>query len=149
MKGINASEMVDTFISTYAGMFGTFVKDAESSSTAASALAPDGANMSVVRFEVVDDVISEFAKRKALIESKQRRLGPMGEMRPLDRQSDCEDSFGRLLNFDLLGQAGGFLFYAAYKDRALMFIQAYSTTGRGQISDSECENIIECACKAF
>jgi len=53
------------------------------------------------------------------------------------------------LNFDLLDQAGGFLFYAAYKDRALMFIQAYSTTGRGQISDSECENIIECACKAF
>jgi hypothetical protein len=53
-----------------------------------------------------------------------------------------------MLNFDLMGKSGGFFFYTAYKDNVLLFIQAYSTTGQGHISEEERTRIIKAAHKA-
>ncbi|NLI73397.1 MAG: hypothetical protein GX369_01300 [Euryarchaeota archaeon] len=149
MNSSNALKMVDSFTSTYVGIFGAFTKDGESSITSASALAPDGDSMSIVRFEIVDNAISDFINRKAFIESKQKRLDSMGKMQPFDYTYYYDESFGRVLNFDLLGKTGGFLFYTAYREEVLVFIQAYSTTGKGQISELECKNIVEAAYNAI
>jgi hypothetical protein len=149
MTGPNALGMVDAFISSYEGMFGRFSKDDGVSSRSASASSPDGDNVSIVRFDIPDDIVSEFDNRKAFIESKRKRLGPMGKLQPFDCRCDFEDSFGGILNFKLLGKVGGFFFYTAHKKGVLLFIQAYSTTSKGQIPDAERNNIIESACKTI
>jgi len=141
----NALDMIDAFISSYEGMFGRFSKDDETAPMSASASSPDGDNVSVVRFDIPDDVVSEFENRKAFIESKRGRLGPMGKLQPFDCRCDFEDSFGGILNFNLLGKVGGFFFFTAHKNGVLLFIQAYSTAGKGQVPDPERDEIIEAA----
>lgn len=149
MTGPNALDMIDAFVTSYGGMFGRFSKDDGSSSRSASASSPDGDSVSIVRFDIPDDVVSEFDNRKAFIESKRKRLGPMGELRPFECRCDFEGSFGGILNFDLSGKVGGFFFYTAHKNGALLFIQAYSTAGKGQISEPERDGIIESAWRSL
>lgn len=149
MNNLNAADMVEEFITEYEGLFGEFIKDDESSENSASAISHDGDNLNVVHFEISDDVVSEFNNRKTFIESKRKRLGPMGKLQTFEFSCDFTESFGSMLNFKLLGKSGGFFFYTAYKNKVLLFIQAYSTNGKGQISDEERNKLIDIACKTI
>ncbi|WP_400203585.1 hypothetical protein [Candidatus Methanomassiliicoccus intestinalis] len=149
MNDLNAIDMVEEFITNYEGLFGGFIKDDESSENSASAISHDGDNVNVVQFEISGDVNSEFNNRKAFIESKRKRLGPMGKLQTFEYPCDFTESFGGILNFKLLGKSGGFFFYTAYKNKVLLFIQAYSTNGKGQISDEERNRLIDAACKTI
>lgn len=143
----NAINYVQGFISSYKGMFGDFAIDDDPSNDCASASSPDGDdNRSMVWFKITDDIDSEFDNRKAFIDAKRKRLGPMGKLKMFHCPSDYEDSYGGILNFKLMGKIGGFFFYTAKKNNVLVFIQAYSTTGKGQISEEEYTKIITTVC---
>lgn len=141
----DAEEMIRTFADRYSGMFGNFTVDEDADPTHASASSPDGDNNSIVMFDICDDPAEKFSNRRSFIESKRKRLGPMGKLEQFEHRSDSIDSYGGILNFSLLGKKGGFFFYTAYKDDVLVFIQAYSTSGKGQIPDSERDALIDAA----
>lgn len=143
----NAEEMVNRFIEGYSGMFGKFKMKDGSDEQSASAVKPEGRNESVVRYDICDDIDGAFAKRKKFIDSKRRRLVPMGKLAQFDTKSIADDSYGGILNYKLMGRTGGFFFYAARKGNVLVFVQAYSTEGEKQISDEERDSIIGCALK--
>lgn len=145
---MDVSEMNRKFIALYKGMFGDFSAE-ESSDMSASASSPDGDNMSVIRFDMAEDPAAEFENKKAFIRSKGKRLGPMGELKVFEHPCGFDGSFGAIMNFDLRGVSGGFFFYTAYKGNVVLFIQAYSTTGKGQISDAERDGIIDTAFKTI
>ncbi len=147
--GYDTHVMISRFVDGYTGMFGKFETDEDPSDISASASSPDGDNVSTIRFDVCDDVSSEFANRKAFIDSKRRRLGPMGKLQSFDHPSGFEESYGGILNFKLLGKSGGFFFYTAHRNDILLFIQAYSTSGRGQIPDEERDAIIDAAFRSM
>lgn len=138
----------NAFLESYEGMFGNFVKE-QSSETSFTVFSPDGDNRSIVMIEISENAQEDYENRKAFIESKQERLKPMGELKEFERSDLFAHSYGAMLNFDLRGTEGGFFFFTGYKDDVLLFIQAYSTTGRGTISEKERNNIIETAFKTF
>lgn len=82
------------------------------------------------------------------IDAKRKRLGPMGRLVPFEHQSGFDESYGGILNYNLTGKEGGFFFYTARKGSLLIFIQAYSTT-RGQIPESERDDLIDTVCSAI
>lgn len=140
---MNAENMIDAFIRSYSGMFGTFVKDEGSDGVSASASSPDGDSTNIVRIEIPENITEEYENRKAFIMSKRKRLGPMGKLVEFSHGGSAEESYGGILNFKLLEKSGGFFFYTARKGNVLIFVQAYSTTGKGQIPDAERDRIID------
>ena len=128
---MNAENMIDAFIGSYSGMFGTFVKDEGFNDISASASSPDGDSMNIVRIEIPENMTEEYENRKAFIMSKKKRLSPMGKLVEFSHDGSAEESYGGILNFKILGKSGGFFFYTARKGNVLIFIQAYSTTGKG------------------
>ena len=139
----DASEIVSRFAEGYDGFFGRFSPEEDSDESSASASSPDGDNNSIVHVEFPEELSEEFENRKSYIMSKRKRLGPMGKLEEFSHTGDSDDSYGGILNFKLLGKSGGFFFYTARKRDALIFIQAYSTSGKRQIPEEERDRLID------
>lgn len=143
------TEMTAAFSKEYGnGFFGIFEVD-EEGSDCASVSSPDGDNTSIVWFGMPEDVEGEYANRKAYVDSKRKRLGPMGKLVEFTCESRFDESYGGILNFHLLGKKGGFFFFTARRGDVLLFIQAYSTNGKGQVPDTERERIIDVASRCM
>ena len=139
----DALKIISCFTDEYEGFFGRFSPEEDSNESSASASSPDGDNTSTICVEFPENLLDEFENRRSYIISKRKRLEPMGKLDEFSHPGDSDDSYGGILNFDLNGKSGGFFFYTARKKDALIFINAYSTSGKGQISDMERDHLID------
>ncbi|WII08951.1 hypothetical protein O8W32_07205 [Methanomassiliicoccales archaeon LGM-DZ1] len=133
----------DRFLKSYRGPFGPFTADEGSDAGYASASSPDGESTTAVVFEICADPIPEFASKKQFIESKRKRLGPMGKLKEFVTPAGFDESYGGILNYHLLGKTGGFFFYTGRKGDVVIFIQAYHTAGKETISDADRDGLIQ------
>lgn len=141
-NGPDARDMATRFLSTYDGDLGSFSLSEDSDESSASVSCPDGDNISTIRFEISSNADDDFANRKSFIQSKKKRLGPMGKLEEFDCHCGFDESFGGILNFKLLGKVGGFFFFAGRKDATVVFMQIYSTNAGKQIPEDERDGII-------
>lgn len=135
----------ECFVEGYSGIFGRFELGESSDECCARAIRKEGDNESVVAFEEPEDPNGSFAKRKKYIEGKRLRLRPMGKLEEFVVPGDWDESYGGILNFDLMGKVGGFFFVACRKGTVVVFIQAYSTETGRQILEADRNELIVCA----
>lgn len=142
----DASEIAERFVSRYNGLFGTFSMSEGSGTDSATAVSPDGDRESSVRFEIPDDIKAAFDKRKKFVDSKRRKLIPMGKLVPFETLASADECYGGILNYHLMGRTGGFFFYVARRGGVLITIQAYCTSKEVNIPDDERDRLISIAC---
>lgn len=145
----DAAKAIDAFTRRYDGMFGRFKVDADPEPGFATASSPDRDNTSIVQFSFPEDLVTEFENHRTFIESKRIRLEPMGVLEKFEYSGGFTESLGGILNFDLMGKKGGFLYYTAHVGGMLLFIQAYHTAGGGQIPYEEAEQIVNAVREAL
>jgi len=121
--------MIDEFIARYDGMFGRFEEDD------GMAISPDGDNESMVTYEVCEDIVDSYTKKVDFIENKRKKVMPMGKMVDFDCPYGFDDYYACILNYNLMGKTGGFLYFTGRKGNVLAFAKAYRTSDQEQITD--------------
>ena len=134
---MESKEILKQFIQQYDGLFGKFSEDD------GVAVSPDGENESTVSFEVCDDIGKAYAEKVDFIESKRRKLAPMGKLTDFEIPYGFDRCLGCILNYDLMGKKGGFIYFVGCKENVLAFARAYHTSARETIPDDARDELVK------
>ncbi|MFA6710606.1 MAG: hypothetical protein WCR24_05865 [Candidatus Methanomethylophilaceae archaeon] len=138
----DARSAAEKFCNAYDGAFGKFNLGDDCDrgfATATHELKSRYTSASIVMFSVEDDISGVYSEKVEFVKEKSKPT-VMGKPTLISKKFGFDEEYGTITNFSMMGQKGGFVYYAAHTGKSLMCAQLFSL--QGNISDDDLSSVM-------